>query len=97
MHSVNIALLAAVAAPAVRAAALATTPLDGGLIVPMIWGQNQTGYMAEVSAGTPAQKGFVKVDTGSPTYSFLASSNPVCSKASKPCEAYGTFNNLTSR
>ncbi|KAL2067820.1 hypothetical protein VTL71DRAFT_15916 [Oculimacula yallundae] len=96
MYFASFILLAAVPAPVVQATSLTTTHLDGGLIVPMILSKNQTAYMAQVSAGTPAQIEFLKVDTGSPTYSFLSSYNPVCSEATKPCQTFGTFDNLTS-
>jgi hypothetical protein len=55
-----------------------------------------TAYYAEFGVGTPPQKEYLKVDTGSPRYSFLDPRNSVCTRTSQPCSTFGTFDNLTS-
>lgn len=91
IKTISLALLAAVALPAVAA------DLPAGVIaVPMIRDKDLTAYYAEFQVGTPPQKEYLKVDTGSPRYAFLDPRNTVCARASKPCSTFGTFNNLTS-
>jgi hypothetical protein len=53
-------------------------------------------YFAEFDVGTPPQKAFLKVDTGSPAYAFLNPKNDQCTKPSEPCKKWGTFENTTS-
>jgi hypothetical protein len=89
--TVSMALLAALAIPALAA------ELPAGVVaVPMIRDAALTAYYAEFQVGTPPQKQYLKVDTGSPRYSFLSPRNSVCAEASKPCSTFGTFDNLTS-
>ncbi|EOA84401.1 hypothetical protein ACJQWK_01009 [Exserohilum turcicum] len=89
--TVSLALLAALALPAVAA------DLPAGVVaVPLVRAQALDAYYAEFQVGTPPQKEYLKVDTGSPFYSFLDPRNPMCTQASQPCSTYGTFNNLTS-
>lgn len=79
---------------ALRAAA---AELPAGVVaVPMIRNEKLDAYLAEFGVGTPPQKEYLKVDTGSPRYSFLDARNSVCARPSKPCSTYGTFDNLTS-
>lgn len=86
--------LALLAAAALLAHAQDIPP--GVIKVPLIRDAEQTAYYAQFQVGTPAQKAFLKVDTGSPRYSFLASSNEVCMRETRPCNNYGTFDNTTS-
>lgn len=59
-------------------------------------GNTLIAYYAEFDVGTPPQKIYLKVDTGSPTYSFVNPNYTACEGTSKPCKKYGTFNNRTS-
>ncbi|KAG5917036.1 hypothetical protein E4U53_004243, partial [Claviceps sorghi] len=87
----SLALLAAVLVPA------AATNLPAGVIaVPLTRSAEQDAYYAEFHVGTPPQKEFLKIDTGSPRYSFLNPRNPVCTADAKRCQTFGTFDNTTS-
>ena len=55
-----------------------------------------TSYLAQFSVGTPPQKEWLLIDTGSPTISFFASQGTFCDESTKPCTYYGAFDNLTS-
>lgn len=76
--------------------AVATELPAGVVAVPLIRNFELDAYYAEFGVGTPSQKEYLKVDTGSPRYSFLDPRNPVCSRTSQPCRTFGTFDNLTS-
>jgi hypothetical protein len=84
-----VALFAAVAVPAVAA------ELPAGVIaVPLSRDAGLTAYYAEFHVGTPPQKSSLKIDTGSPMFSFLDPRNSVCT--SQDCKTFGTFDNTTS-
>ncbi|EUC47391.1 hypothetical protein COCMIDRAFT_3647 [Bipolaris oryzae ATCC 44560] len=88
---VSRALLAALALPALSA----ELP-PGTIAVPMIRDADLAAYYAEFHVGTPPQKEWLKVDTGSPRYSFLDPRNQECVLDATACSTYGTFDNLTS-
>lgn len=91
LKKLTVALIASMALPAIA------TELPAGVItVPLIRDFNQTAYYAELQVGTPPQKEYLKIDTGSPRYSFLSSRNAVCARESQPCTTFGTFDNMTS-
>jgi hypothetical protein len=69
---------------------------EGAIVVPMIRNEDQSAYLAELQVGTPSQTVWLKVDTGSPTYSFIDPRNDVCARPVQPCEEYGAFDNITS-
>ena len=82
-------------AAAAAVQAQASVP-EGAVLVPMFRDAGQAAYMAELHVGTPPQRMVLKVDSGSPTYSFVDPRNPVCAYATQPCVEYGAFDNLTS-
>lgn len=88
---VSRALLAALALPAVSA----ELP-PGAIAVPLIRDAELDAYYAEFQVGTPPQKEYLKVDTGSPRYSFLNPRNQECVSDPASCTTFGTFDNLTS-
>ena len=69
---------------------------QGTIFVPMVRDAAQAAYMAEFFVGTPPQRHWLKVDSGSPTYSFISSNNAACLQSTRPCETYGSFDNTTS-
>lgn len=82
---------------AVLAVARADESLNSGFLnIPLERNSLLTAYLARVFVGTPPQAQTLKIDTGSPTYSFLNPRNPFCSGSNRPCEATTTFDNLTS-
>jgi hypothetical protein len=83
---------AAIAFPAIAAA---KTPA-GVISVPLSRDDGLTAYFAKLQVGTPPQTEYLKIDTGSPRYSFMDPRNEVCQRSGKPCKEYGTFNNKTS-
>jgi candidapepsin len=68
----------------------------GSIAIPLIRKSDYSAYMAEFKVGTPPQKEYLKMDTGSPLIAFENPNNNVCSLASKPCAEYGTFTNTSS-
>jgi hypothetical protein len=89
LKMLSLTLLAAVALPIVAA------ELPAGVIaVPLSRDLGQTAYYAEFQVGTPPQKEYLKIDTGSPNFSFLNPRNPVC--GSQNCKKFGTYDNTTS-
>ncbi|KAF3034134.1 hypothetical protein E8E12_001874 [Didymella heteroderae] len=89
LKMMSLALLAAVALPAV------TAKLPAGVVaVPLSRDSGLTAYYAEFQVGTPPQKTYLKIDTGSPNFSFLDPRNPVC--GTQDCKIFGTFDNTTS-
>ena len=79
------------------AAASAAAHLPAGVIaVPLSRDEGLTAYYAKLEVGTPPQTEYLKIDTGSPRYSFLNPRNQVCQGAEHPCREFGTFNNKTS-
>ncbi|KAI1023719.1 hypothetical protein LB504_005067 [Fusarium proliferatum] len=91
--------LANVAAAAVSfsgVAAAGKTPA-GVISVPLSRDEGLTAYYAKLQVGTPPQTEYLKVDTGSPRYSFLDPRNEVCKKQGNNCKTFGTFNNKTSK
>ncbi|KAF9690914.1 hypothetical protein EKO04_011224 [Ascochyta lentis] len=66
------------------------------LKVPLIRNTGLSAYLAKMDVGTPPQEQYVKIDTGSPTYSFLDPRNPFCTTDNNPCSSASTFDNLTS-
>lgn len=94
MADIKKAALALLAAAPVSAAA---ADLPAGVIaVPLIRNSDQTAYYAKFGVGTPPQTEYLKIDTGSPRYSFMDPRNAVCQSATQQCKMYGTFDNLTS-
>jgi hypothetical protein len=93
--SLLLGLASTSAARAIDARAQKTP--EGAILVPLVRDSGALlAYYAEFEVGTPPQKEYLKVDTGSPTYSFINPNNTVCTASSKPCKKYGTFNNKTS-
>ena len=89
LKGIPLALLATIALPAVSA------ELPTGVIaIPLSRNWDLTAYYAEFQVGTPPQKTYLKVDTGSPFYSFLDSRNSVCD--TQNCDTFGTYDNTTS-
>lgn len=89
LKTLSLALIAAVALPA------AAAELPAGVIaVPLSRDSGLTAYYAEFQVGTPPQRTYLKVDTGSPNYAFLDPRNPVC--GTQDCKTFGTFDNTTS-
>jgi hypothetical protein len=89
LKMLSFTLLAAAALPVVAA------QLPAGVIaVPLTRDSGLTAYYAEFQVGTPPQKTYLKIDTGSPNFSFLDPRNPVC--ATQDCKTFGTFDNTTS-
>ncbi|KAH8176703.1 eukaryotic aspartyl protease domain-containing protein [Sarocladium implicatum] len=68
----------------------------GVIAVPLSRDEGLTAYYAKVEVGTPFQTEFLKIDTGSPRYSFLNPRNEVCHRSGNSCSTFGTFNNETS-
>ncbi|KAF5643457.1 uncharacterized protein FTJAE_3257 [Fusarium tjaetaba] len=85
---------AAVAFPSIAAAG--KTPA-GVISVPLSRDAGLTAYYAKLQVGTPPQTEYLKIDTGSPRYSFLDPRNEVCKKQGNNCKTFGTFNNRTSK
>jgi hypothetical protein len=90
---VSSALVLAAASASLGAAAQVP---DGAVLVPLYRNTEQSAYLCDFFVGTPPQKHVLKVDSGSPTYSFINPRNPVCALPTRPCDAYGTFDNTTS-
>jgi hypothetical protein len=89
LKMMSLALFATVTLPAVAA------ELPAGVVaVPLSRDPGLTAYYAEFQVGTPPQKSYLKIDTGSPNFSFLDSRNSVC--GSQDCKTFGTFDNTTS-
>jgi hypothetical protein len=85
----SLALLAAAAVPVLAA------ELPAGVVaVPLSRDAGLTAYYAEFHVGSPPQKTYLKIDTGSPNFSFLDPRNEVC--AAQDCKTFGTFDNTTS-
>jgi hypothetical protein len=59
-------------------------------------GADLSSYFALFSVGTPPQKQWLLMDTGSPTISFFDSRGTFCKETTEPCTYYGAFDNLTS-
>jgi candidapepsin len=59
-------------------------------------GADLSAYFAQFSVGTPQQKEWLLIDTGSPTISFFDSQGTFSKESTKPCTYYGAFDNLTS-
>ncbi|KAF5605100.1 hypothetical protein FPANT_1277 [Fusarium pseudoanthophilum] len=90
----TLAVAAAVAFPSIAAAG--KTPA-GVISVPLSRDAGLTAYYAKLQVGTPPQTEYLKIDTGSPRYSFLDPRNEVCKKQGNNCKTFGTFNNRTSK
>ncbi|KAK2930668.1 Peptidase family A1 domain [Fusarium oxysporum f. sp. vasinfectum] len=90
--------LAAVAAAVAFPGLAAATKTPAGVIsVPLSRDDGLTAYYAKLQVGTPPQTEYLKIDTGSPRYSFLDPRNEVCKKQGNNCKTFGTFNNKTSK
>lgn len=77
--------------------AFATRKLPvGAIVLPLTYNDFTAAYYAPFEVGTPPQTEFLKVDTGSPTFSFLDPRSSFCEQSSHPCMTYGTFDNETS-
>ncbi|KEQ68926.1 acid protease [Aureobasidium namibiae CBS 147.97] len=74
---------------------LNTVP-DGAIILPLTYNDFTAAYYAPFQVGTPPQTEYLKVDTGSPTLSFLDPRSSFCEQSNRPCMTYGTFDNETS-
>ncbi|KAM5365273.1 hypothetical protein ACJA88_012657 [Fusarium oxysporum] len=92
-----ITLAAVAAAVAFPGLAAATKTPAGVISVPLSRDDGLTAYYAKLQVGTPPQTEYLKIDTGSPRYSFLDSRNEVCKKQGNSCKTFGTFNNKTSK
>lgn len=68
----------------------------GAIVLPLTYNEFTAAYYAPFEVGTPPQTEYLKVDTGSPTVSFLDPQNPLCEQSNHPCMKYGTFDNETS-
>ncbi|KAG5814140.1 hypothetical protein H9Q74_010912 [Fusarium xylarioides] len=90
----TLAVTAAVAFPGIAAA---TKTPAGVISVPLSRDEGLTAYYAKLQVGTPPQTEYLKIDTGSPRYSFLDPRNEVCKKQGNNCKTFGTFNNKTSK
>jgi|SRR6478609_1282310 len=90
--------LAAVAAAVAFPGLAAATKSPAGVIsVPLSRDDGLTAYYAKLQVGTPPQTEYLKIDTGSPRYSFLDPRNEVCKKQGNNCKTFGTFSNKTSK
>lgn len=89
---VGLGLVGTSAARAVEARAQ-NTP-KGAILLPLVRGDDLTAYYAEFEVGTPPQRNFLKVDTGSPTFSFINPNNSQC--VNDACKKWGTYDNITS-
>jgi hypothetical protein len=69
---------------------------EGAIVLPLTYNEVTAAYYAPFEVGTPPQTEYLKVDTGSPTISFLDSRSSFCEQANHPCVTYGTFDNETS-
>jgi hypothetical protein len=94
--ALRITFATAAAAVAFPAVAAATKTHAGVIAVPLSRDEGLTAYFAKLQVGTPPQTQFLKIDTGSPRYSFLDPHNEVCQRDGDPCHEFGTFNNETS-
>ncbi|KAF5704863.1 OPSB-like protein [Fusarium globosum] len=92
-----ITLAAVAAAVALPGLAAATKTPAGVISVPLSRDEGLTAYYAKLQVGTPPQTEYLKIDTGSPRYSFLDPRNEVCKKQGNNCKTFGTFNNKTSK
>ncbi|KAL2066143.1 hypothetical protein VTL71DRAFT_2214 [Oculimacula yallundae] len=86
-----LCVLAALAQPN-----LASQIASGYVTVPLIRNSQLLAYLAEFSVGTPPQKNYLKVDTGSPTISFYESRSDFCNLPRAPCAEYGSYDNTSS-
>jgi hypothetical protein len=93
ISSVNILLFSA--AVACGASVRSKAP-EGAIVLPLTYNGTTAAYYAPFHIGTPPQTEYLKVDTGSPTFSFLDPRNSFCEQSNKPCARFGTFDNLTS-
>jgi hypothetical protein len=75
--------------------ATSKTP-KGAIVLPLTYNEITAAYYAPLEVGTPPQTEYLKVDTGSPTISFLDSQSSFCKQANHPCKTYGSFDNETS-
>jgi hypothetical protein len=69
---------------------------EGAIVLPLIYNEFTAAYYAAFDVGTPPQTEYLKVDTGSPTISFLDSQSCFCKQSNHPCNQYGSFDNETS-
>jgi hypothetical protein len=92
----RITLAAVAAAIALHSLAAATKTPTGVISVPLSRDEGLTAYFAKLQVGTPPQTEYLKIDMGSPRYSFLDPRNEVCKKEGNNCKTFGTFNNKTS-
>ncbi|RKK11750.1 hypothetical protein BFJ68_g10161 [Fusarium oxysporum] len=87
-----VTLAAVAAAVAFPGLAAATKTPAGVISVPLSRDDGLTAYYAKLQVGTPPQTEYLKIDTGSPRYSFLDPRNEVCKKQGNSCKTFGTFN-----
>lgn len=69
---------------------------EGAIVLPLTYNDFTAAYYAPFEVGTPPQTEYLKVDTGSPTFSFLDPRSSYCEQSTHPCMTYGTFDNETS-
>ncbi|KAH7370013.1 aspartic peptidase domain-containing protein [Rhexocercosporidium sp. MPI-PUGE-AT-0058] len=86
-----LCLLAALAQPN-----LASQIPSGYIAVPLIRNSQFLAYLAQISVGTPPQKEYLLVDTGSSTISFYESRSTFCNLPREPCAEYGSYDNISS-
>lgn len=83
------------AASANYVAAIGRAP-EGAIVLPLTYNEFTAAYYAPFHIGTPPQLEYLRVDTGSPTMSFLDSRSSFCNGTDQPCKVYGSFDNYTS-
>lgn len=94
--ALRVAFTAVAVAVAFPAIATATKAPAGVIAVPLSRDEGLTAYFAKLQVGTPPQTEYLKIDTGSPRYSFLDPRNEVCLRDGDPCRHFGIFDNKTS-
>lgn len=69
---------------------------EGAIVLPLTYNDFTAAYYAPFEVGTPPQTEYLKVDTGSPTVSFLKSGSSFCEQSTHLCMTYGSFDNESS-
>ncbi|KAL6861977.1 acid protease [Trichoderma novae-zelandiae] len=68
---------------------------DGVINVPLTRIMNQSTYGMEFEVGSPPQRSFLQIDTGSPTIGFISPRSNMCLRSDAPC-GLGAYDTLTS-
>ncbi|RGP71265.1 aspartic ase yapsin-6 [Fusarium longipes] len=92
----RISIATAAAAVIFPSVAASTKTPPGVIAVPLSRNEGLTAYFAKLQVGTPLQTQYLKIDTGSPRYSFLDPRNQICEREGNSCQVFGTFDNETS-